>query len=153
MLRQPTHDRLVKEKQSMTTVIQAASAIGRYAYGMDTNEWERATSVYADEVDIDYRQVGAMQGRMTRTDVATFLQGLLGKSDLRVHTAISQVLEHPSDAGRFIAYYSVRHDKGAIGSAEKFALFGWYDFEMADEQITSLTVDVSATEGNPGVLA
>lgn len=137
----------------MATVEEAGRAIGRYAYGMDTGDWTYATGVFADDVDIDYRQVGAMQARMGPAEIAHFLEGLLEKPDLRVHTAIGQVLDHPQGGGRFIAYYSVQHYKGPIGSADRFALFGWYDFRMADDGITSLTVNVAATEGSPAVLA
>ncbi len=137
----------------MTTLQQASEVMGRYAYGMDTSDWAYATSVYADHVDIDYRQVGAMQARMSRVEIADFLQGLLGKPDLRVHTAIHQVVALAGEPDRFIAYYSVRHYKGAIGSAGKFALFGWYEFEMRDDAIIAIAVNVSATEGDAAVLA
>ena len=40
------------------------------------------------------------------------------------------------------------------GAAErKFALFGWYRFRLAAGRIAALAIHVSATEGDPAVLA
>ena len=132
---------------------QAENAIFTYAYGMDTGDWPLAVSCMANEVDVDYTAVGMPGGRMSRQQLATFLEGLLGKPELKVHTSVSQVLPHPVNPSEFVAYYSVRHFKGEIGKADRFFVFGWYSFVMNGEQIVSLKINVSAMEGEPGVLA
>lgn len=137
----------------MNTLLQeAAEAIYAYTYGMDTGNWQYATSRFAESVEVDYRQVGAPKARMSRQELQSFLQGLLGKAGLRVHTAISQVFASPTNADEFIAYYSVRHYKGALGQAETFFVFGWYTYRLQNGKVTSLTINVQAMEGNPAVL-
>lgn len=137
----------------MDTLLQeATTAIYAYTYGMDTSNWHYATCYFASEVEVDYRQVGAPQAKMTTLELQNFLRGLLGKPDLRVHTAISQVLTNPVDPTEFIAYYSVRHYKGVLGQAETFFVFGWYTYRLRNGLITNLTINVQAMEGNPAVL-
>ncbi len=59
---------------------------------MDTGDWDTAVSGFAETIEIDYSEVGMMQAQMTKQELKAFLQKLLEKPDLRVHTAISQVL-------------------------------------------------------------
>lgn len=132
---------------------QAKRSIYTYAFGMDTSDWKLATTYFADEIAIDYRAVGMTSGTMKKSELQDFLKQLLGKPELRVHTAISQVLANPADDAEFIAYYTVRHYKGEIGKAENFSVFGWYSFALTDGLITSLKINVQAMEGNPAVLS
>lgn len=132
---------------------QAKQAIYFYTFGMDTADWELATSYFADEITVDYSAVGMSSGKMEKSQLRDFIKKLLGKPNLRVHTAISQVLAAPASDSEFIAYYSVRHYKGEIGKAENFSVFGWYSFELTDGLLTSLKINVQATEGNPAVLS
>ena len=136
-----------------TSTEQAAAAIYTYTFGMDTSDWELATSRFAEQIDVDYSAVGAPKSTMSRTQFREFLAGLLGKPDLRVHSAVAQVFGHPAAPGEFIAYYSVRHYRGPAESAAKFAVFGWYRFRLTEGRISTLKVEVSATEGSPAALA
>ena len=88
---------------------KTVDAINLYTFGMDKRNWSLAVSKFSDTVDVDYSAVGAPKGIMTRGELQHFLQHLLGKDELRVHTAVSQVLVNPSDPTELIAYYSVRH--------------------------------------------
>lgn len=138
----------------MTDPLQVATkSIFSYAYGMDTGDWELALAGLGEAVDVDYSSVGGPKARMTKQDLKGFLHQLLGKPDLRVHTAVSQVFENPKKPSNFVAYYSVRHYKGQLGQAIKFAVFGWYDFTVQDDLIVSLNVNVTALEGDSAVLA
>lgn len=119
---------------------------------MDTADWKLATSYFADRIVIDYSAVGMSSGEMDKSELRDFLKQLLGKPNLRVHTAISQVLMNPANDAEFIAYYSVRHYKGEVGKAENFSVFGRYSFELTDGLINSLKINVQAMEGNPSVL-
>lgn len=138
---------------STTSTAQAAAAIYTYAFGVDTADWELATSRFDEQIRIDYSAVGAPKGMMSRSQLREFLAGLVGKPELRVHTAVAQVFEHPAVPGDFIAYYSVRHYRGPAEKATKFAVFGWYRFQLAGERISALKIEVSATEGDPTALA
>jgi hypothetical protein len=131
----------------------ALNAIFAYAYGMDTANWELAVSQFAETANVDYSAVGMTKAAMTKSQIRTFLQGLLDKDKLKVHTAISQVFSDPAKAGHYIAYYSVRHYKGDPGQALKFAVFGWYSYALEQGKIVSLVINVSAMEGDPAVLA
>lgn len=131
----------------------AADAIATYTYGMDTADWDRAVGVYADPADIDYSAVGGPAGAMSRAELRAFLVGLLGKPGLRVHTALGQVLAPDPGGDEVVAYYSVRHYRGEGAEVRKFALFGWYRFRLAAGRIAALAIHVSATEGDPAVLA
>ena len=135
------------------TIQQAMTAIYAYTFGMDTGNWELAVSHFAEQVDIDYSAVGMSKGQMSTSELQDFLRQLLGKSDLRVHTAISQVLENPASPAEFIAYYSVKHFKGQLGQAETFFVYGWYTYRLQNGRVMSLTINVTAMEGNPAVLA
>lgn len=132
---------------------EAKQAICLYAFGMDTNNWALAAAGFAEEISIDYSAVGMQSGKMGKSQLTEFLRQLLGKPDLRVHTAISQVLASPVADNEFIAYYSVRHYKGQIGNAVNFSVYGWYSFEMAQGLITALKINVQATEGDPTILS
>ena len=136
-----------------TLLQQATEAIYAYTYGMDTGNWVYAASRFATEIDVDYSQVGASKGKMTNQELQQFLKQLLGKPDLRVHTAISQIVENPKDPAEFIAYYSVRHYKGELGKAKNFLVFGWYSYRLEDGLIRTLTINVQAMEGNPALLS
>lgn len=130
----------------------AYTAIFAYTYGMDTANWDLAVSEFAGDIDVDYSAVGAPKGKMTKPQLRDFLQGLLGKDKLKVHTAISQVFRNPEEANQYIAYYSVRHYKGDLGQAAKFAVYGWYSYSLQQGKIVSLTINVTAMEGDPAVL-
>lgn len=132
---------------------RATEAIYLYTFGMDTADWDTAVSAFAESIEIDYSAVGMVQAQITKQEFKAFLQELLEKPDLRVHTAISQVLENPRKPSEFIAYYSVRHYKGQPGQATKFAVFGWYSFTLQNDLVTSLKINVTALEGDPSVLA
>jgi SnoaL-like domain len=136
-----------------TDLVKAIEAIQTYTYGMDTNDWGLAASVLADNTYIDYAAVGGPRGEMTRQEIAQFLSTLLGKADLKVHTAIAQVFNNPQQAGEYIAYYSVRHYRGQLGAAAKFAVFGWYRYSLKAGKVATLSVHVSAMEGDSTVLA
>jgi|GEM_PF-6707869 hypothetical protein len=136
-----------------TTLQEATDAIHAYTYGMDTNRWRYATSHFADEIDVDYSQVGAPKALMSNQELQQFLQGLLGKPGLRVHTAISQVLENPTTAGEYRAYYSVRHYKGEMNQAETFFVFGWYRYRLQNRKVISPAINGQAMEGNPAIPA
>ena len=131
---------------------KATEAIFAYTFGMDTADWDVAVSRFTEPIEIDYSAVGMVQAQMTKPELKVFLQELLEKPDLRVHTAISQVLENPKKPSEFIAYYSVRHYKGQLGQATKFAVFGWYSFTLQNDLIVSLKINVTALEGDPSVL-
>ncbi len=135
------------------TLQKATELISFYTFGMDTGDWELATKGFADSVEVDYSAVGAPKGQMTKVALKDFLLQLLGKNDLRVHTAISQIFENPKEPQEYIAYYSVRHYKGQLGQGNKFAVFGWYSYKLHDNLIVSLKINVSAMEGDPTVLA
>jgi hypothetical protein len=138
----------------MSNLLQKATeAIFLYTFGMDTADWDTAVSGFAESIEIDYSAVGMVQAQMTKQDLKDFLQKLLEKPDLRVHTAISQVLENPRKSSEFIAYYSVRHYKGQPGQAAKFVVFGWYSFTLQNNLVASLKINVTALEGDPSVLA
>lgn len=131
----------------------AKQAIYTFTHGMDTANWDLAVSPLQDHIDVDYAAVGGPKAAMSRQAVREFLNGLLGKPDLLVQTAISQVMPVPAQPGEFIAYYSARHFRGPVGAAEKFSVFGWYHFAMTNGKVSSLTVEVLGMEGSPGVLA
>ncbi len=135
-----------------TKLQEAVDAINSYTFGMDTSDWELAVSRFADMVDVDYSAVGAPKSQMSQQQLQAFLQGLLGRENLRVHTSVSQVFQNPANSSEFIAYYSVRHYKGEIGQATKFAVFGWYSYRMRAGLIDAFTINVSAMEGDPSVL-
>ena len=123
----------INHRYFMTATTQEATeAIYLHTYGMDTGSWELATRHFADEVEVDYSQVGAPKGRMTKAELQEFLHQLLDKPGLKVHTAISQVLENPSTPQEYIAYYSVKHFKSDIGQADTFFVYGWYSFRMQE---------------------
>lgn len=130
----------------------AAQAIATYALGMDMKDFELATSVFTDRIDIDYSSVGGPARTLERGELADFLRGLLGEPQLAVHTSIGQVLADPRHASSIIAYYSVRHYRGEIGVAECFVLFGWYEFEMREQAIARLKIAVTAIEGDKTML-
>jgi hypothetical protein len=132
---------------------KATEAIVAYAFGMDTADWDMAVSRFADSIAIDYSAVGMVMAQMSKQDLKAFLQNLLEKPELRVHTAISQVLENPRKPSEFIAYYSVRHYKGQLGQATQFAVFGWYSFTLQNDVVVSLKINVAALEGDSSVLA
>ena len=139
---------------AMETAMQTSeAAIFAYTYGMDTGNWDYAVSHFADEVEVDYSAVGMTQARMSKAQLSAFLAQLLGKPNLHVHTAVSQVFASSPANTDFVAYYSVRHYKGELGKAEKFAVFGWYTFHLHQERIDAIKIHVSAMEGNPAVLA
>ncbi len=135
------------------TIESASSAIFAYTYGMDTKSWDLALSQFTDTVYIDYSAVSGPKAKLTKDSLRKYLQGLLDKEGLKVHTAISQVLPEPEDATLFLAYYSVRHYKTTQGTALKFALFGWYRYRLEESKISSLSIHVVAVEGDPSVLA
>jgi hypothetical protein len=130
----------------------AVEAISVFCYGMDTSDWSLATSRVAESVDLDYSQVGLTKATMSNSEVRSFLVRLLGKPELRVHTAISQVLRNPSDDSEFIAYCSVKHFKGALGQARTFFIYGWYTFRLEAGKISTFAINVQAIEGDATVL-
>ncbi|MDP9086305.1 MAG: nuclear transport factor 2 family protein, partial [Pseudomonadota bacterium] len=77
---------------SGTIADPAAQAIYRYAHGMDRKRFDEAAAVFADGAEIDYSAVGGPKARMSRSELQVFLTGLLGRSELSVHTAVAQVL-------------------------------------------------------------
>lgn len=131
----------------------ATTAIYAYTYGMDTANWDLAVSPFTPTVDVDYSAVGAPKATMTQAELKQFLQGLLGKEGLRVHTAIAQVFPDPEDDTQFLAYYSVRHYRDQPGHTLKFAVFGWYRYQLHEGKISHLSIQVSAIEGDPATLA
>jgi hypothetical protein len=68
---------------------RATEAMFLYTFGMDTADWDIAVSRFAESIEIDYSAVGMVQAQMTKQELKAFLQRLLGRPDLRVHTAIS----------------------------------------------------------------
>ncbi|MBW4695825.1 MAG: nuclear transport factor 2 family protein [Lyngbya sp. HA4199-MV5] len=147
------HQHSSNDQNIMSNSLQKATeAIFAYTFGMDTADWDVAVNKFAESIDIDYSAVGMMQAQITKLELKAFLQELLEKPDLRVHTAISQVLENPRKPSEFIAYYSVRHYRGQMGQAAKFAVFGWYSFMLQSDLIVSLKINVIALEGDPSVL-
>ncbi|WP_046242637.1 nuclear transport factor 2 family protein [Hymenobacter terrenus] len=128
---------------------EATNAIQAYTYGMDSNQYELATRPFAPLIDADYSQVGALKGHLSKQELQSFLRNVLDNPALRVHTAISQVFENPDDPTEFIAYFSARHFRGAVGQAEAFSVYGWYSYRLEAGKIVALTVNVQAMEGNP----
>ena len=128
----------------------ATTAIFIYTFGMDTANGELATSRFAEQVEIDFSVVNGPKTTLSRAQFRDFVAARLGKADMRVHTAINQVLEDPTSPGEFVAYYSARHYRGPATSAAKFEVFGWYRFRLAAAGLVSaLRIEVSASEGDP----
>lgn len=132
--------------------MRRADPIHAYAHGMDLKRFDLATQVLAERVAIDYGAVGGPEGEMHRDEVATFLAGLLGRPELRVHTAIAQVLASPLDPDLTIAYYAARHFRTIDGEQKRFFVYGWYEFALIEDRMRSLAIRVQATEGDGSIL-
>lgn len=131
----------------------ARRAIGTYAHSMDAGRFDRAAGVLTTTPTIDYAEVGGPKAAMRRDEVEQFLTALLRKPNLSVHTAIHQVLESEDQPNAFIAYYTVRHFHREGDQQTHFSIVGWYEFQMEEDLISSLSIRTQAMEGDPGILA
>jgi hypothetical protein len=140
-------------------LLEVAQAKYRYAYALDTRDWELYRSLLADPVTVDFRGLGYRGGPRQRPAEwwVGQVRGLLDGFDVTQHVMSSLLVEETGDGAALTAYLLAHHRLKADDPDERhYTIGGKYQDRLRRDNgswvFTALTLHTMWTLGDETVM-
>lgn len=145
---------------SALDVHEVGQAKYRYAYALDTRDWNLYRSLLADEVTVDFRGLGYRGGprRRSRDWWVGQVRALLDGFDITQHVMSSPLVEEADDGVALTVYLQAHHRLHADDPDERhYTIGGKYEDRLRRENgmwvFTALTLHTLWTLGDKTVMS
>ena len=141
-------------------ILEVGQAKYRYAYALDTRDWELYRSLLADQVIVDFRGLGyrGEPRQRSREWWVGQVRGLLDGFDVTQHVMSSPLVEEAEDGVALTVYLQAHHRLNADDPHERhYTIGGKYQDRVRRENgswvFTVLTLHSLWTSGDKSVMA
>jgi hypothetical protein len=129
----------------------------KYAYGIDTKDWDLYRSIFTDEIVMDFSSYsGQPKKTMRADDWVAGCQRLFTGLDASQHQMYNPLVDIQGDEARIRIYMQAEHFLQNRAGDASFTLGGWYDDRLVKSpdgwRITAVTLNVLWSRGNRNIM-
>ena len=143
---------MIQELADRAAIVDAVIA---YATALDTRDWERLGSLFADDACWEYS--GSGERLLGPAAIVARISASLGRFDATHHLNGNHVTAVHGDEAEHTCYYQAQHVRLGLADGDKFLGGGRYDDRLrrtADGwRFTHRIITAVWSEGNPAVIA
>ena len=126
----------------------------RFAHYIDTRDWEELTTLFIDQVDVDYSDFGIPAKTMTKEEFVDLIRNTLTREGIKTQHYISNFnISVESDQATSIACVYARHFLSTEEGENAFDMNGYYTEKLlrtkSSWQIAAIKLSVRWMEGQP----
>lgn len=129
----------------------------RYAYGIDTRDWDLYRSIFLDEITMDFSSYSGAPGlTQSADDWVAGCQLLFEGLDATQHQMSNPLVEISGAQARLRMYVQAEHFLLNSSGGDSFALGGYYDDQLVRTdfgwKLSAVTIKVLWNRGNRHIM-